>query len=85
MKNEKLVFRLNRVAGQIEAIKKQIGNEEEADCLKVLQQLKASINALKKFGEAYMSDHLEACIQKGKSSKDMKEDLKSVISGAFSL
>jgi CsoR family transcriptional regulator, copper-sensing transcriptional repressor len=85
MKNEKLVFRLNRVKGQIEAIKKQIENNEDDDCLKTLQQLKASINALKKFGEAYMSDHLDTCIQKGVSSKDMKENLKSVISGAFSL
>ena len=69
MENEKLVFRLNRVTGQIDAIKKQLKNNQDDDCLKVLQQLKASINALKKFGEAYMSEHLETCIQKGKSSR----------------
>ncbi|MFT5170321.1 MAG: DNA-binding FrmR family transcriptional regulator [Candidatus Marinamargulisbacteria bacterium] len=85
MENEKLVFRLNRAIGQIEAIKKQVASPDEGDCLKVLQQLKASINALKKFGEAYMSDHLEVCIRNGASSEEMKEDLKAVISGAFSL
>jgi CsoR family transcriptional regulator, copper-sensing transcriptional repressor len=85
MTNEKLVFRLNRAVGQIESIKKQIENNNDNDCLKILQQLKASINALKKFGEAYMSDHLETCMRNGKSSDEMKENLKSVISGAFSL
>jgi len=85
MTNKKLIFRLNRVTGQISAIKKQLENEHDDDCIKVLHQLKASINALKKFGEAYMSDHLETCMQKGHSSDDMKKNLKSVISGAFSL
>ncbi|MBT5855178.1 metal-sensitive transcriptional regulator [bacterium] len=85
MTTEKLTFRLNRAIGQIEAIKKQIDSTEDDDCLKVLQQLKASINALKKFGEAYMSEHLETCIQNGRSSKEMENNLKSVISGAFSL
>lgn len=85
MSNANLTARLNRAIGQVEAIKKQINSHEENDCLKVLQQLKASINALKKFGEAYMSEHLESCIAKGASSDDMKDNLKSVISGAFSL
>ncbi|RAP38990.1 metal-sensitive transcriptional repressor [Candidatus Marinamargulisbacteria bacterium SCGC AAA071-K20] len=60
-------------------------NQDDENCLKVLQQLKASINALKKFGEAYMSEHLETCIQNGKSPEDMKDNFKSVISAAFSL
>lgn len=85
MADKNLTSRLNRAIGQIEAIKKQMDNPNEQDCLKVLQQLKASINALKKFGEAYMSEHLETCIKEGKSSNDMKDNLKSVISGAFSL
>ena len=85
MENQKLIFRLNRAVGQIEAIKKQIELKEDDDCLKVLQQLKASINALKKFGEAYMSEHLDKCIKKGMTSEDIKDNLKSVVSGAFSL
>ena len=85
MSKEKLVHRLNRVTGQIDGIKRKIENNDDDDCIQTLQQLKASINALKKFGEAYMTQHLEVCLSKGKSSDEMKENLKSVISGAFSL
>ncbi|MBT6121247.1 metal-sensitive transcriptional regulator [bacterium] len=85
MKNKQLVHRLNRAIGQIEGIKKKIENEDDVDCLAVLQQLKASINALKKFGEAYMDDHLDVCIQKGASIEEVKKNLKTVIAGAFSL
>ena len=55
-----LIFRLNRAIGQIEAIKKELlKNPDDQDCLKTFQQLKASINALKKFGEVYMTEHLD--------------------------
>jgi len=85
MTNQPLINRLNRATGQIDSIKKQLQSDTETDCMQVLQQLKASINALKKFGEAYMSDHVESCITKGMTTDDMKENLKTVISGAFSL
>lgn len=85
MSNKDLVFRLNRAIGQIDAVRKKIEKGEEDDCINTLRQLKASINALKKFGEAYMTQHLEICLSKGASSDEMKNDLKSVISGAFSL
>ena len=85
MHSEKLIHRLNRVTGQIEGIKRKIESGKDDDCIKTLQQLKASINALKKFGEAYMNEHMEHCLKKGLSSKKMEETLRSVISGAFSL
>ena len=85
MSKEKLVHRLNRVTGQIDGIKRKIKNNDDDDCIQTLQQLKASINALKKFGEAYMNEHLETCLKKGLSSEKVKETFKSVISGAFSL
>lgn len=85
MSNKDLVFRLNRAVGQIDAVRKKIEKGDDNDCINTLRQLKASINALKKFGEAYMTQHLEVCLSNGKSSDEMKENLKSVISGAFSL
>ena len=52
LKNKHLIFRLNRAIGQIEAIKRDLSNDqEEQDCVKTFNQLKASINALKKFGQ----------------------------------
>jgi len=84
MDNQKLIHRLNRASGQINAIKQSIEKEED-ECIETLQQLKASINALKKFGEAYMKCHLETCLNKGMSKDEAKKNLMSVISGAFSL
>jgi CsoR family transcriptional regulator, copper-sensing transcriptional repressor len=83
---EKLIHRLNRVSGQIEGLKKSLSEESEEDCLKTLQQLKASINALKKFGEAYIQNHMHVCLKtSAKSTKDMESMLSDIISGAFSL
>ena len=85
MKNKELTHRLNRAIGQIESIKRSLLVDGNDDCIKTLQQLKASINALKKFGEAYMSEHLEDCIKEGVSSEEMKKNMKKVISGTFFL
>lgn len=83
---DKLVHRLNRVSGQINSLKKQVEAGPEGDCLQTLQQLKASINALKKFGEAYMKSHMSQCLRtNSKSQKEMEETMADVISGAFSL
>jgi DNA-binding FrmR family transcriptional regulator len=85
MSSKDLLHRLNRAIGQIDALRKKIETGQDTDCLNTLRQLKASINALKKFGEAYMTHHLEACLSENKSPHEMKDDLTSVISGAFSL
>jgi DNA-binding FrmR family transcriptional regulator len=83
--NRDLINRLNRAQGQIEAIKKIIESGEPADCLKTIQLLKASNNALKKFGEAYVERHLSECISNGVPERELERNLKEVISSAFSL
>ena len=85
MNDEKLVRRLNRAIGQIDAIRKKIESGKDKDCVKTLQQLKASINALKKFGEAYMSTHLETCLSVDTDRNQLKAQLDQVIKGVFSL
>jgi DNA-binding FrmR family transcriptional regulator len=85
MIDKELLFRLNRAKGQIDALKKKLESEKEEDCVEVLRQLKSSINALKKFGEAYMLYNLDQCIKAKKDSNDMNEQLREVISTAFSL
>ena len=76
MENIELIHRLNRIQGQIEAVK---------DCVKTLRLIKAANNALKKFGEAYVIMHLGECMASDTPKKDMEKDLKEVISSAFSL
>ena len=80
-----LINRLNRAQGQIEAIKRNLEGGGELDCVRTIQLLKAANNALKKFGEAYVERHLTECIQRGAPRQDLEDNLKEVISSAFSL
>lgn len=86
MKKEekKLINRLSRIQGQIGAIKKQI-QEGDQDCVETMRQLKTSIQAMKKFGQAYMENYTETCIEDGKNQKEMEKHIKQVIKSAFSL
>lgn len=82
--NQDLVNRLNRIQGQIEALKKNVISSE-SDCMKTMQLLKAANNALKKFGEAYVSKHLEQCIRTKGNVNEIEDDLRNVISSSFFL
>lgn len=83
--NIELIHRLNRAQGQIEAIKKSLAADDPKDCVKTLRLLKAANNALKKFGEAYVAQHLHECIRSNVSSEDMEKGLQEVVYSAFSL
>ncbi|TGN20734.1 metal-sensitive transcriptional regulator [Leptospira idonii] len=80
----KLVHRLNRIQGQLQAIKNSILNEE-TDCENAILLLKASQQAMKKFGEAYIQDHLETCFKEKKSQTHLEADVKKAIKAAFNL
>ena len=85
-KSQNLVFRLNRVIGQLESLKKELNKDHlDQDCVKTFNQLKASINGLKSFGEAYMSEHLEECLKQEVEIKEIMEKLKPVINSIFKL
>lgn len=78
-----LVHRLSRVQGQIEAIKKSLVKGEKKDCVKTLRLLKAANNALKKFGEAYASEHLKECIDSNIPKDELEKGLRETINSAF--
>ena len=84
MDNRDLIHRINRVQGQLEAIKKML-SEEDVECMKIMQLLKASNNAIKKFGEAYMSSYLAECIAKKTPGKDIETKLKEIINASFTM
>lgn len=88
MEKEKLIARLNRAQGQIEAIKKIIQNSDTPDCLQTMYQLKAASNALKKFGEAYVNDYFTQCMSEKSNTEnkaEMAEQMKDIIKSAFTL
>ena len=84
--NNNLIFRLNRVIGQLEGIKKELYKDPlDQDCVQTFNQLKASINGLKSFGEAYMSEHLEDCLKQNVEIDEIMTKLKPVMSSIFKL
>ena len=84
--NKELIHRLNRAIGQIEAIKRNLlENPQDQDCVKTFNQLKASINALKKFGQTYMSEHLDECLEQGINKDEISKNLKPILNGIFNL
>lgn len=85
MENTALIHRLNRAIGQIEAIKRGLAENQPKDCVKTLRLLKASSNALKKFGEAYVKEHLNDCMAENVDADEIAENLQEVIETAFSL
>lgn len=89
MGNAELEHRLNRVIGQLNAIKKILPYKGAGNCGKTVQQLKAAINALKKFGETYVKEHIDDCFSESNFSREKKElmqnELIQIISHSFSL
>ncbi|MDA9165595.1 metal-sensing transcriptional repressor [Alphaproteobacteria bacterium] len=53
--------------------------------MQTFNQLKASINGLKSFGEAYMSEHLEECLKQEVGIREIMEKLKPVMQSIFKL
>ena len=84
--NKNLIFRLNRVIGQLDGLKKELNKDPlDQDCVQTFNQLKASINGLKSFGEAYMSEHLEDCLNQNVEIDEIMTKLKPVMSSIFKL
>ena len=71
------IKRLNRLAGQVEGIKKMI--EDRRYCVDVMTQLKAIQSASKSIEANILKRHFEACVsdalsQKSKAKRDEKID-----------
>ena len=65
------------------AINGYISSQDEEQENKII--LKAANNAIKKFGEAYVNEHLTKCINTGVSSKELEQGLKDVIGSVFNM
>lgn len=85
MESKELIHRLSRIQGQIEAIKKNI-EQNQGSCAENIRLLKAATNALKKFGQAYVETHLENClVTENLDRKVLEKDLREVVFSAFSM
>lgn len=80
-----LVLRLNRIEGQIGALKRSLEKTEVDDCAQTLFQLKAATNGLKRFGEAFAREYAKQCVKEKKSTAQLTKDIDRIISTAFTL
>ena len=77
---KKLLVRLRRIGGQVEAVGRMI--EEDEYCVDIMMQLSAATGALGKVGQIVLENHLKTCVQEamteGKKA-DRDEKLQELI------
>lgn len=74
--HSKLLPNLNRIAGQIEGIKKMIA--ERRYCVDILQQLKSAKSAMSGVEVSILEDHMDSCVTASFNSKNEKEKMKKI-------
>ncbi|OGC79938.1 MAG: hypothetical protein A2W07_04660 [candidate division Zixibacteria bacterium RBG_16_43_9] len=63
--------RLNRIQGQIEGLRKMIGDERP--CLEILAQISSVNEALRGVGKIMLRNYLESCATKALRSRDKQK------------
>ncbi|MDP3025124.1 MAG: metal-sensitive transcriptional regulator [candidate division Zixibacteria bacterium] len=63
--------RLNRIQGQIEGLRKMIG--EERPCLEILAQISSVHEALRGVGKMMLRNYLESCATRAIRSRDRRK------------
>ncbi|APC97676.1 MULTISPECIES: metal-sensitive transcriptional regulator [Francisella] len=70
--HSKHLSKLNRVAGQVEAIKKMIN--ENRYCVDIMTQIKAARSALKAIELAVLETHMRSCLEECHNDQDVREE-----------
>lgn len=71
---------LRRIEGQIKGIQRMI--EEKKYCVDIVNQVHASVNALRRVAEKILAKHMEHCVVeaiKGKSEQQKKEKIDEIM------
>ena len=71
---------LRRIEGQIKGIQRMI--EEKKYCVDIVNQVHASVNALRRGAEKILAKHMEHCVVeaiKGKSEQQKKEKIDEIM------
>jgi len=75
-KRNNLTSRLNRIEGQVGAIKRML--EEGAYCVDLLHQIAAVQAALGKVGSIILEDHMQGCVTEAFESGNKRERQRKV-------
>lgn len=76
----KLINRLRRVSGQVEAVQRMIDDDDY--CADILMQISAAVGALSKAGEIVLEEHLKSCVRdamENGNDKDRDQKLEEII------
>lgn len=77
---KKVLNRIRRISGQVEAVGRMIENDEY--CVDVLMQISAATGALGKVGQIVLENHLKTCVadaMQNSDAIDREEKLKELI------
>lgn len=77
-----LVHRLNRITGQLNALKYALDNGK-GDCYSNMLQIKAVHAGVKRFAEAYINEYAAMCSRKESASLSLQRDVERIIRSAF--
>ena len=66
--------KLNRVAGQVEAIKRMI--DEHKYCVEILTQIRAARNALKAIELSILETHMKSCLDQVSNQSSIRQSTK---------
>jgi DNA-binding FrmR family transcriptional regulator len=72
-----LQLRLRKIAGQIAAIEKMVG--EDRDCPEVLMQVVSVRKALKSFAQIVIHEHAHQCIEGAAEPKEAQRKLRELL------
>ena len=64
--------RINNIVGQLEGVKKMVGNNSQ-DCLSVVIQLKAVKSAVSSLMDKVITEELDHCLLKERNNKEKLE------------
>ena len=73
IESKNLHLRLRKVAGQVNAIERMIG--EDVPCEDILIQINAAKNALHKIGQVILEGHLKNCVRRGIEQGDAEKTI----------
>jgi DNA-binding FrmR family transcriptional regulator len=75
-----LIARINRLSGQLQAIKAKIEGGKDEDCYAVLQQLTAVRGGVNGLTQKYLEGHIREHIGNAASARDRDEAIDELIS-----
>jgi DNA-binding FrmR family transcriptional regulator len=73
----KQISRLNRISGQLEGVRRMIG--EKRYCPDILLQLKAARSAIRSLEAGVLKTHLESCVVDAFEAKNEKETEEKIV------